>query len=432
MPNLSGGPADTTNFCSGFLNTALPRSLSEDTVASSTATSGTCSGGRHSSIAPGSGSERDTISLEDRGQKDIFGGFSYVMDGFGSSMNASVDDNEQTRPVERGNGNVEECCELTINSNAANASRQLANGFHIIDELSAVDNLNDMAVGHVKLKGKRNRKNKGKKQQQQNGTKIIKEGEREKEDYSSLSLAEDDVKPPNNTELAATGVQTATLMHSLKRSSVSSLADRLEKQELLVDRELRVKDTTMSQVSRGYGRPPPPMCSHRTLDTPVRKPSSPGGTRGKILIGVDDNPSAGDVQTPSWASVLVASQGNGFYSGNRVVEPQYVPQIQVQAHCIPPLLHPEPPIMHGSSELLESCTKLAVPTENDEWHVMGTKGKTSLENSLMTPQLECVVQEPIAIAESCVNSAEVSMENEWHTVGTKGKTKRKNCIKYRP
>ncbi len=341
MPNLSGGPTDTTNFCSGFLNLALPRSLSEDTV-----TSGTCSGGRRSSIASGAASERDTISLEDRGQKDIFGGFSYVIDGFGGSMNASsMDGNEQ--PVERGNGNVEEC-ELTTNNKTADASRQLANGFHIIDELSVVDNRNDEAAGHVKLKGKRNRKNKGKKQQQK-GTKTIKGGEREEEDSSSLSLAEDDVKPPN-PELAA-GEQTA-LMHSLKRS-VSSLADRLEKQQLLVDSELKEKDTTTTQVSGGSGRapPPPPLCSRRTLDTPSRKPSSPGGTRGKICAGVDDDPSAGNVQTRSWASILVVSQGNGFSSGSRVVEPQHCPQVQAQAHHMPPLLHPQPQIVHGSSKL---------------------------------------------------------------------------------
>ncbi len=63
---------------------------------------------------------------------------------------------------------------------------------------------------------------------------------------------------------------------------------------------------------------------------------------------------------------------------------------------------------------------------------MGTTGKTSLKNSSMIPQLERVVKEPIVVSESCVNSPEVSMENEWHTVGTKGKTKRKTILNMGP
>ncbi len=367
IPNLSGGPMDTTNFCSDFLNMPLPRSLSED-VSSSKATSRTCSGGERSIACDAS--ERDTTSLKGSGRKDLFRGFSYVVDGFGSSMNSSIDydDEPQLQPAEMGDGNVEEC-ELSIYTKAAAASGQLANGFHVMDGFLVGDNKNNEAEGHVKLKGKRNRKNKGKKHQKD--TKIIMGGEREEEYDSSLSLEED----AGNMHIAelANAVQQTSLMPSLKRSGCS-LAVLLEKQQLLVDSKLMEEDVKTTHVSGGSGKAPPPQYSH-TVDAPAQEPSSPGGTGvDKICMGVDDNPSTDDVQTDSWASMLIASQGKGVSSGRRAVETQRCPQAQAQAHHTSLLPHPQPPIAQGSSKLSKSSTKSAVPME-DEWHVVGTKGK---------------------------------------------------------
>ncbi len=415
MPNLSGGPMDTSNFCPDFLNMAIPRSLGEDSIASSTTTSGTCGDGERSIACDTS--RRGTVPIDDRGQKDIFRGFSYVVDDFGS-INDIIDNDQQ--PVESGNGNVDEC-NLTINNKAA-ASLQLANGFHVMDGLSVVDNRNNKVAGRLKAKGKRNRKNRDKKQQQKD-TKIINGGKREEEDDSSLSVAVNGAKPI--AKLATT--EPTALMPSLKRSG-SSLADLLERQQLLANSKMAEEDV-MTQVSGGSGRaPPPPLCRHTTR-IPSRKPSSPSvtGDDDKICVRVDDNRSTDGAQTHSWASMFVASQGKGFSSGRRVVESQHFPKGEAQANHRPPIPCPQPSIVQGSSKLSVPCTKSAIPAEN-EWHVVGAKGKIAHTNSLMTPH-DLRSSQPTITSESCTNSAAASMENEWQVVGTKGRTKCKNSIK---
>ncbi len=374
IPDLSGGPMDTTNFCSDFLKMPLPRSLSED-VSSSAATSRTCSG-RERSIVARDASERDTASLEGDGQKDHFRGFSYIVDDFESSTNGGTVhyDIQRHQPAEMGGGgNVEECGELSLNTKA---SVQIANGFHVLDGFLVSDNnKNNEAEGHVKLKGKRIRKNKVKKYQ--NDQKIIEGGGGEKEHHSTLSnLAQGTANEPI-TELA-TDMQQKSLMPSLKRLGCS-LADLLEKQRLAGENKLMEEDVKTSEVSGGSGRVlSPTRCSH-TVDAPTQEPSSSGGTGGnKICTEVDHNLTIKGVQRNSWASMLAASQGKGVALGRKAVdETQHCPQAQAQANHIPLLPDPQPPIAGESSSKLSkssSTTKSTIPVE-DEWHVVAMKGK---------------------------------------------------------